>query len=81
MIAMDCTKSLELLSDYHDGHLNENDKEFVKSHLCKCPPCEGIFKELATITIVASEIRQTTILFPDEELIWKRMNLARRTVH
>jgi predicted anti-sigma-YlaC factor YlaD len=81
MINIECTKSLELLSDYHDGFLDDNDKNLVETHLAKCPPCVGIFKDLNTITVLASEIRTTKISFPDENEIWHRMKLSQRTVH
>ncbi len=79
---MDCSKSLQLLSDLHDGALEEADVVAVRSHLSKCPPCNGVFLDLDSIVTTASVLRNSEApSFPSEEAIWQRMALAKRTIH
>lgn len=80
---MDCAKSLELLSDFHDGALDEVWQVEVQAHLTSCGPCAGVFYDLDIIILAASVLRSSEqeIAFPDENVIWQRMNFARRTIH
>lgn len=87
---MDCAMSLQLLSDYYAGTLDQTNSEGVKLHLTDCPGCDGVFKDLVAIVLAASQlslIKPDTnggldgIAFPDEALIWQRMNLDGRIVH
>ena len=79
---MDCARSVELLSDFHEGALDEQDSADVSSHLAECKPCEGVYKEVVSIVETAVVLRNSeeTISFPDEDALWQRMNLARRAV-
>lgn len=75
---MDCVQSLLLLSDYHDGSLDEEPRSLIIIHLEECPPCMGIFKDLQVIVTSATVIRgEDGITFPDENLIWQRMQIIR----
>jgi predicted anti-sigma-YlaC factor YlaD len=79
---MDCSKSLQLLSDLRDGALEEAEVVSVRSHLSKCPPCNGVFLDLDTIVATASVLRNAeSIAFPDENALWHRMALSKRTIH
>lgn len=81
---MDCTKSLELLSEFRDGALDETGRMEVHTHLTLCGPCADIFNDLDSIVLAATALRSSTdqeIAFPDEQLIWQRMNFAGRTIH
>lgn len=78
----ECEKSLGLLSDYHDGALDELERAFISTHLAKCKPCEGIYKELDTIVLTATLLRnEDDIAFPDEEAIWQRISVSKSTIH
>lgn len=75
---MDCVQSLLLLSDYHDGSLDEEPRSLIIIHLEECTPCMGIFKDLQVIVTSATVIRgEDGITFPDENLIWQRMQIIR----
>lgn len=75
---MDCTKSLELLSDFHDGALDELVSVSVRVHLAECKPCEGIFQDITSITAAAHILRlEEGISFPDEHLLWQRLGIAK----
>lgn len=80
---MDCTKFLELLSDYRDGALDQAMRALVQAHLLACLPCDGIFQDLDSIVnaavIMRSEIHD--ISFPDENIIWQRLNLIKQIIH
>ena len=45
----DCEKALELLNQYIDGELNEDDTEFVRAHIENCPDCKKAYEELLGI--------------------------------
>ena len=79
---MDCAKSLELLSDFRDGALDEMRRVEVHMHLSTCGPCADVFHDLDSIILAASVLRsEQEIAYPDENAIWQRMNFAGRTVH
>jgi predicted anti-sigma-YlaC factor YlaD len=79
---MDCAKSLALLSEFHDGALDEEKRALVRTHLALCPPCAGVFKDLDTIVAAALVLRdEKEISFPDENLLWQRMALNDPNIH
>jgi predicted anti-sigma-YlaC factor YlaD len=79
---MDCAKSLELLSDFRDGRLEEPLSLEVKTHLARCYPCAGVFRDLDSIVLAALSLRtEPGVSFPDERLIWQRMSIGKGTVH
>jgi anti-sigma factor ChrR (cupin superfamily) len=80
---MDCAKSLELLSEFRDGALDEAGRMEVKTHLTLCGPCADVFDDLDSIVLAATALRSSEqeIAFPDERVIWQRMNFAGRTIH
>ncbi len=80
---MDCARSVELLSEFHAGALDESDKAGVAAHLAECPPCDGIYLEITLIIETAVVLRESeeTIVFPDEIALWQRMNLTKRAVY
>jgi predicted anti-sigma-YlaC factor YlaD len=83
MTEFDCAKSLAMLSEFHDGALDEERRALVRAHLALCPPCEDVFKDLDTIVAAALVLREEReIAFPDENLLWQRMALKPdRTIH
>ena len=80
---MDCSESLTMLSDLHDGALDELNTTAVREHLAKCKPCEGIFFDIDAIVVAAHVMRGTAdgIAFPDEDALWQRMGLKPRELH
>jgi hypothetical protein len=71
---MNCTESLGLLSDYHDGELNEVVGLQVRAHLDSCVPCLEVFSDLGLIVVTAVELRYGAgIEFPDEAVLWRRL--------
>jgi predicted anti-sigma-YlaC factor YlaD len=79
---MDCAQSLTLLSDLHDGSLDEGLQTEVQTHLGECPPCKDVFGELSQIVNVAAALNlKQEIPFPDENAIWQRMKLADQKIH
>jgi hypothetical protein len=79
---MECTESLNLLSDLHDHLLDDPLERQVKSHLDDCPPCANVFSELSEIVNVSVMLNQNpSIDFPDEDDIWRRMRLADPKIH
>ncbi|HEY0406576.1 MAG TPA: zf-HC2 domain-containing protein [Pyrinomonadaceae bacterium] len=81
-ITENCAKSLELLSDYHEGALDESQKEFVRTHLGECPPCMVVLQDIEVIITSAPVIRgEDGISFPDENAVWQRMRITKTTIH
>ncbi|HVG35145.1 MAG TPA: zf-HC2 domain-containing protein [Pyrinomonadaceae bacterium] len=79
---MECAKSLELLSDFHDNALDETLRVEVRTHLDECRPCAGVFRDLDTIVLAATVLRsEPGVAFPDEQLIWQRMSIGNGPVH
>ena len=80
---MDCTKYLELLSDYCDGALDADTRTLVQTHLKDCIPCDGVSRELDSIVRTAVILRNEAdgITFPDEEIVWQRLNISKQIIH
>jgi predicted anti-sigma-YlaC factor YlaD len=75
---MDCSRSIELLSEYTAGSLGENDSIFVRTHLLDCKDCNGVFEDLRVIVQTATLLRsENGIAYPDEELLWQRVSVGR----
>jgi hypothetical protein len=78
---MDCSKSIELLSEYSAGSLGDDDSIFVKTHLLGCADCDGVFRDLKLIVQTALAMRsENGIAYPDEDALWQRLS-ANRIVH
>jgi hypothetical protein len=78
---MDCARSIELLSEYNAGSLGDDDINFVRTHLLGCADCDGVFLDLRLIVQTALAMRsENGIAYPDEEVLWQRLN-ANRIVH
>lgn len=81
-ISENCARSLALLSDYHDGVLDEAERDFVHTHLAECPPCVVVQQDVELIVTSAPIIRgEEGISFPDENVIWQRMRITKTTIH
>lgn len=79
---MECEKSLQMLSDFRDGSLDELNASAVRAHLEECPPCAGVFDDIDAIILSASVLHTDEhISFPDEDSIWQRMALSKLTIH
>lgn len=80
---MDCEESVALLSELHAGTIEESTALMIRRHLADCPPCCGVYDDLQTIVVTATSLRQShdQLEFPDEDAIWQRITLVRRTVH
>jgi predicted anti-sigma-YlaC factor YlaD len=79
---MECTESLNLLSDLHDGALDDALRTQVQSHLELCPECMNIFDDLGEIVNLAVALNQDpSIAFPDENDLWRRMKLIDQKIH
>ena len=78
---VDCTRSLELLSEFRDGSLGEPEVVWVRTHLDGCGPCKGIFDDLDAIAATARTLTVESIAFPDENIIWQRIGFSGGIVH
>lgn len=79
---MDCSKSLELLSEYRAGALEESEIILIRTHLSGCEDCDGVFKDLELILQAASSLRNSNgFAYPDENHVWQRLSLKQGPVH
>jgi len=79
---MDCAKSLELLSEYRVGGLEESELVLVRTHLSGCEDCDGVFKDLELILQAVASLRNTNgLAYPDENVIWERLSLSKGPLH
>jgi hypothetical protein len=76
---MDCSRSIELLSEYTADTLGEHDKIFITTHLLDCVDCKGVFEDLRLIVQTATLLRAENngLVYPDEELLWQRVSVGR----
>ena len=79
---MDCSESLELLSEYRAGALEESQTILVRTHLSGCTDCDGVFKDLELILQAAASLRNTNgFEYPDENAVWQRLSLSNKPIH
>lgn len=70
---MDCGKCHELLSDFLDGTLNDEDRALFGCHLEDCLSCAGVREEIHAIVGAARE-SQTYLVAPrDARALWQRI--------
>jgi predicted anti-sigma-YlaC factor YlaD len=79
---MDCAKSLELLSEYHANSLQEPEVVFVRTHLTGCVTCHEVYEELNMIVQATAILREADgIAYPDESVLWQRLNFSKKAIH
>ena len=80
---MECEESVALLSELHAGNLEESTALLIRRHLADCPPCCDVFEDLQTIVITATSLGKSHdgLEFPDEDVVWQRITMIKRTVH
>jgi predicted anti-sigma-YlaC factor YlaD len=79
---VDCERSLDLLSDMRDGVLTEPEATLVRAHLDGCDDCNVVFLDLEVIVTAALSLRaENGLAYPDEQLLWERIGVRKRTVH
>jgi anti-sigma factor ChrR (cupin superfamily) len=77
---MDCSESLELLSEYRAGALGEAEAILVRTHLTACHDCDGVFKDLELILQAVVTLRNANgYNYPDENALWQ--SLSTKVVH
>jgi hypothetical protein len=80
---MECEESVALLSELHAGNLEESTALIIRRHLADCPPCCDVFDDIQTIVMTATSLGQSndSLEFPDENTVWQRITMVKRTVH
>ncbi|HZI18922.1 MAG TPA: hypothetical protein VEY09_10040 [Pyrinomonadaceae bacterium] len=79
---MDCAQSLELLSEYSEGRLDDSILVTVREHLSICLDCDGVLKDLRLIVEAAVSLRNTNgFQYPDENTLWVRLGLDKNPLH
>lgn len=80
---MECEESVALLSELHAGTIEESTAILIRRHLADCPPCCGVFEDIQTIITTATTLNQANdgLEFPDEDVVWQRITIVKRTIH
>jgi hypothetical protein len=74
---MDCTESLELLSEYYEKTLDNSLIVQVQTHLVSCITCADVYRDLEVIVESSVLLRNDEyIVFPDENKLWQRIDSA-----
>ncbi len=71
---MNCEKCQELLSDFLDGTLVDEDQKLFNTHLEECLPCADVREDLSAILSVAREYRGEYAAPPNERALWLRIS-------
>ncbi|MFN2452663.1 MAG: zf-HC2 domain-containing protein [Pyrinomonadaceae bacterium] len=71
---MECEKCQELLSDYLDGALDQQERATIGTHLQECLPCFGVNQEVETIVNFCREHRGEYDAVPNERAMWLRIS-------
>ena len=53
----ECTKYLELLSEYIDGEMSTEARARLEQHMEDCPPCDDFLQELRSSVKMTQQIR------------------------
>lgn len=80
MFKPECADSLELLSEYHAGRLDPEQRAWVETHLADCLPCAGVLHDIDAIVVTATAVRgagDDGVAFPDEDALWQRMSISK----
>ncbi|MDT4897428.1 MAG: hypothetical protein QOH25_2505 [Acidobacteriota bacterium] len=70
---MNCEKCQELLSDFLDGAIGNEDRATFSAHLEECLPCFNVHAEMNTIVSFCREHRGEYVAPPNERAMWLRI--------
>ncbi len=74
---MNCSQTVELLSEYYVEALDETTIVEVKTHLLECQPCDGVYEDMTLIVTTARILRNGDHLsYPDEQVLWQRLSVS-----
>ncbi len=80
---MNCTRSVELLSEFHAGELDVENAAGVSAHLAECIVCADVYADLTVIVEAAILLGRAKddIIYPDEDALWSRVQLSQSATH
>lgn len=70
---MKCEKCQELVSDFLDGALGDEDRKSLEAHLEKCLSCDCVRQELDSIVTYCRDHRGEFDAPPNERALWLRI--------
>jgi len=70
---MDCEKCSDLLGDFLDGSLGDDDRALLGTHLEECLGCACVRDEIRAIVGTAAESREHFVAPPNERALWLRV--------
>jgi hypothetical protein len=70
---MNCEKCQELISEFLDGALGDEDRKTLDAHLEECLSCDGVRVELESIVSFCREHRGEYDAPPNERALWLRI--------
>lgn len=70
---MNCENCRELVNDFLDGAMNDEDRATFSAHLEECLPCFNLHSELNSIVSFCQEHREEYDAPPNERALWLRI--------
>ena len=70
---MNCEKCQELLSDFLDGEIGNEDRATFSVHLEECLPCFNVHAEINSIVTFCRDHRGEYVAPPNEHALWLRI--------
>jgi len=72
-VKMNCEKCQELISDFLDGALSDDDRKTLDAHLDECLSCYNVREELDSIVTYCRDHRGEYDAPPNERALWLRI--------
>jgi hypothetical protein len=70
---MNCEKCQDLISDFLDGALGQQDQSILNAHLEECLGCAGVRDDLQSIVGFCQANRGEYVAPPNEKALWQRI--------
>ena len=70
---MNCEKCQDLISDFLDGSLSQNDQSTLDAHLEECLSCADVRNDLQSIITFCHTERGQYTAPPNEKALWQRI--------
>src|SRR6267378_243491 len=70
---MNCEKCQDLVSDFLDGALSQEDQTMLNAHLGECLECADVRNDLQSIVGFCRTQRGVYVAPPNEQALWQRI--------
>ena len=74
LFEMKCEECQDLISQFLDDELKENEASDVRQHLALCGPCARVYADFASILDVCHAEQPAELIPPNSRALWCRIN-------